>query len=162
MAFNDLCLNFDAPDATNPGILLTAGSFKTVASIKAPSDGPIKVKAVKLGASGIAGDAVPLVIRFRRVTPASGTGTSETPVRTNGTIAASPRSTCRINFTSEPTALSPDEILFPDRFHPQGGIANGFQISPFVQEEESEVALQIQVPTGQTAVRVTGHILFEE
>lgn len=143
-------------------VTLTVNAWKTAAAIKAPTNQMLRVKGAKLATDGIAGDAQPLLFRLARITPGNGTATSATPQKTNDAMTATPQSTGRINFTAEPTDDGTAPYTYADAFHPQGGLAEPMEFDEVYVKEGKELALQIKVPSGGTAVKVTGHLKYEE
>jgi hypothetical protein len=138
------------------------GSYKTIASVRAPTNQMVKLLSFAAHANGIAGDAQPLPFRLCRVTAGSGTGTSTTPIKLNNALTVTVQATARVNFTAEPTADGTDPYLLPGLFHPQGGIVREVEFSEVYLKEATELALQVQVPTGGTAVTLTGSLTVEE
>lgn len=148
-------------------VVLSVGSWKSVASWRAPGGGGtndqmVRLSSLKLAASGQSGDAEALGFRIARVQAGTGTGTSQAPQKLNNALTAVPRSTCRHTFTAEPTDDGTSPYLFEDKFHPQGGDVQNWEFDDFLVKEGTEVAVQIIVPTGGTAIKVSGHIIGEE
>ena len=154
MAGVGICLNFE-------DVALSAGNWKTVASLKAPAQIMVKGRSLKFAGEGVAGDAKPIGVRLHMITADSGTATSSTPVKTNRAHTVTVQTAGRVNFTAEPT-LTSNELLFLDKFHPQGGVYNVFLPLDFVLEKATEIALQMKLPASQTVINVSGHVLAEE
>jgi hypothetical protein len=143
-------------------VATTVASYKTIASVRAPANQMVQLKGFSAHAAGVAGDAAPLPFRLCRVTAGTGTGTATTPIKTNNGLTCTPQATARVNFSAEPTADGTEPYLYPGLFHPQGGITREVEFNDCWIKEGTELALQVQVPTGGTAVTLTGHLLVEE
>lgn len=149
-------------------LTLAVNAWKTLASVKAGADTVARLLRAKLGCSGISGDAEPLRFRLQRITADSGTGTATTPGRLTQTNKAAARASCRTNFTAEPTAVAvsaPTHLtaeLLQDMFHPQGGTWEELNLLRTEVEGAAEVALQVFVPSGGTAVKCSGHLIYGE
>jgi uncharacterized protein (DUF2126 family) len=154
MAKLGLCLNWE-------DVTLSVNAWKTVGAIKAGSDQQIAIERVRLATGGVAGDAIPLEVRLQPVTAASGTGTSATPSKRNRSNGTTARSTARVNFSAEPTSTANSHIG-QDKFHPQGGEFQDFTFGDVVSAAAEEWAIQVKVPSGQTAVTCSGHCFYEE
>jgi hypothetical protein len=155
MAGLNCSVNFD-------DVTLAVGSYKTVASVQAPANHMVRVKSLWVCANGVAGDAEHLYVRFCRVTGATGTGTAITPQKLNNALTATPLSTARVNFTVEPTADGTLPYIFPHKIHPQGASAKEASFDECFIKEATELSLQVQVPSGGTAVKCSGHLIIEE
>lgn len=155
MAKLQLCLNWE-------DVTLSVNAWKTVGSVKAGSDQVLSLVRMHLGVDGISGDAKPLEVRLQRVTASSGTGTSATPGRVNETNGTTIRSSCRINFTAEPTAIATGPDLFHNKFHPQGGVINELVLLEAEVAAAQECAVQVKVPTGGNADKCSGHLVYVE
>jgi len=142
-------------------VALAVGSWKTVASVKAGADQVELIKRVRLATDGIAGDAKPLEFRMQRVTAGTGTGVTVTASKLNETNGTTPRSVFRNNFTAGPTEAS-NGVLGQDKFHPQGGEYQDFSFEDLEVAQGNEIAVQVKVPSGGTAVNCSGHIIYEE
>jgi len=148
-------------------VTLSVGSWKTVASWRAPGGGGtndqmVRLSSLKLASNGQSGDSEALGIRLARVQAGTGTATTQTPQKVNNALSAVPRSICKVNFTAEPTDDGTSPYLFEDKFHPQGGNVQNWEFDEFIVKEGTEVAVQLMVPTGGTAVKVSGHLIGEE
>jgi hypothetical protein len=155
MAGVGLSVNFD-------NVALAVGSFKTVAAVKAPTNQMVRLKSFGFSTDGIAGDAVPLEYRLARITAASGTGTATTPIKLNNAMTVTVQTTARKNFTSEPSDSGTAPYLYPGLIHPQGGLSRDVTFDDIFIDGGTELALQVKVPTGGTAVNATGCLLVEE
>ncbi len=140
-------------------IALTQNAWKTLVSIKAPSDQMAELIRVEYYPNGVAGDAQHLKARVVRITADSGTATSITPKKLNNAFGSTPRVTGRHTFTAEPTV---GDILYPTHVHPQGGFSREMAFDGTAVEEGTEIALQVFLNTGQTVVNVTGSIHHHE
>lgn len=154
MAKLNLCVSWE-------DVALVAGSWKTVAGIQAGTDQVVSLKRVRLATSGVAGGAKPLEFRLHRITAASGTGTAFTPVTVNESNTTTKRSTCRVNFSAEPT-LTANKYLFQDKFHPQGGLAHEYSFSDVEIAAAAETVIQVKLPSAETVVNCSGHAVYEE
>ena len=141
---------------------LVVDAWKTVASVKAPANQMVKLNSIALHADGIAGDAKPLLLRLARVVAGSGSASAATPQKLNNALTVTPQTTARKNFTTEPTADGTDPYIRPGLFHPQGGIIRDDTFSGLYLKEGSELAVQVKVPSGGVAVKVTGGAEVEE
>lgn len=142
----------------------TAGSatWKTIGSVKAPTNQMVHVMRLKICGEGIAGDAKPLGIRLTRITASSGTGTTATMPKTNNALSCAVQSVGRVNFTVEPSLDGTAPYLFAGKFHPQGGLVEDLSFSNVWIKEATEAALQVYTPSGGSAVNVSGHLEVEE
>lgn len=143
-------------------VTLSVNAWKSVVSIKAPANQMIRIRSLKFCGNGIAGDAEPCGLRWADVQASTGTATTYTPQKVNRQIGVTVQSVTRHTFTAEPTDNGTAPYIFPDKFHPQGGISNSFEFSNFIIQAGGEMALQLFVPTGGTAIKVSGHVLYEE
>lgn len=142
----------------------TAGSatWKTIASVKAPTNQMLRLLRVKICGEGIAGDAKPLGVRLARVTAASGTATTGTMVKLNNALSATVQAVGRTNFTVEPSLDGTTPYLYSGKFHPQGGQVDDLAFEDCYLKEATELALQVYTPSGGSAINVSGHIEVEE
>jgi hypothetical protein len=136
-----------------------ANAWKTLASLKAPSDQMLSLKRAEWFPNGVAGDAKHLKARMVRITADSGTGTAITPKKLNNAFGCTPRATARWNFTVEPTV---GDVLYPSHVHPQGAFAREMTFDGIAVEEGTEVAIQVFMATGETVVKVAGGIYHLE
>lgn len=155
MAGLNLSISFD-------DVTLTVGSFKTVLCVKAPTNQMVRVKSIWQAFSGVAGDAAPLDVRLMRTTAASGTGITVVAQKLCTSLSATAQTTARKNFTVEPTADGTDPYLYWHKVHPQGASAKESTFDECFIKEGTELALQIKVPSGGTAVTTSGHMIVEE
>lgn len=155
MAGLKCCANFE-------DILTVVGSWKTVISLRATLYDIVRVCRVKIHGEGIAGDAKPVAVRLTRVVASSGTGTTGLAIKLNNAFPLTPETVVRYNFTVEPTETGTTPYLYVSKFHPQGGQADDITFDDLMIDSGTELALQIKVPAGGTAINVTGHIIIEE
>lgn len=156
MARVNICLGFT--DAAT-----VAGAWKTLASLRAPANQIVALKRVRLHGEGIAGDAKPIGVRLCRITPGNGSATTVTPLKLNNALSLTVQTVGRITFTgTEPTDDGTAPYLMPDKFHPQGGKGDEMTFDDFLIANGTELALQVLVPSGQTAIPVSGHMVAEE
>ena len=154
MAGLNLCVNWI-------DVALASGSYKTMCAIKAGADQMVRIKSIWQSSAGIAGDAEPLSVRLCRIVADSGTGTGTTPQKLNNALTATPRSTCRNNFTVEPTESGTAPYIFPHKSHPQGASSKECSFDDVFVNEDTEIAVQIKLPSGG-AINNTGHVIIEE
>lgn len=154
MARLKLCVNFEDYE-------LAANAWKTAAAIKAPANQMVAITNLWVSMNGVAGDAEHAKVRLRRIQAGTGTGTTVTPAKVDNTRTATPQSTARVNFTVEPTDDG-DLTLYPHKVHPQGASSKDTTFSDVVLKEGTEIALQIKLPNGATAVKTDGHVEIEE
>ncbi len=140
-------------------VATTQNAWKTLASIKAPSDQMLVLTRAEYFPNGTAGDAKHLKARVVRITADSGTGTSITPKKLNNAFGTTPRATARWNFSAEPTV---GDVLYPSHVHPQGAFAREMRFDGCAVEEGTEIALQVFLLTGETVVNVTGGLYHTE
>jgi len=140
---------------------LAVASWKTIASIKAPANQPVRILKFVLTGNGVAGDAEPCDVRLTRITADSGTGTATTPIKLNNALGATVQSVARVNFTAEPTESGTAPYLYPQKFHPQSGVMHDVTFDDCFIAHATEICLEAQVPAG-SAIDVTGHIIIEE
>lgn len=143
-------------------VTLAVGSYKTVASVNAPANHMVRVKSLWVCANGVAGDAEHLYVRLCRVTETTGTGDTITPQKLNNALTATPQSVARVNFTAEPTADGTLPYIFPHKIHPQGSSAKDCSFDDVYIKEDTELSVQVKVPSGGTAVKCSGHLIIEE
>ncbi|MFH0903175.1 MAG: hypothetical protein V2A73_21310 [Pseudomonadota bacterium] len=155
MAGNVFCIGFT-------DVVTVVNTWKTMASIRAPTNQMVHVKRVKVVGAGIAGDAEPLGVRLARVTAGTGTRTVAVAQKLNNALPCAVQSTVCVNFTAAPTDSGTDPWLYPSRFHAQGGQADDVTFDDLWIAENTELALQVRVPSGGTAITATGHIVAEE
>lgn len=154
MAGLNLSVNFD-------DVALVVGSYKTVAAVQAPANQMVRIKGFWVCTNGIAGDAEHIYVRLTRTT-ASGTGTTITPVKLNNALTATAQCVCKVNFTVEPTLDGTLPYIYPHKIHPQGASAKDCSFDEVYIKEGCQIALQVQVPSGGTIVKCSGHLLIEE
>ena len=148
------CVNFDATTA--------ADAWKGACSIAAPTNQMVKILKVKLTGTGTAGDAVPVEARFTRITKGTGTATAATPQKLNNALTATVQTTAKHTFTIAPTEDGTAPYLYYGGFHPQGGLSDDLTFDEFTVKENTEVLLEVKVPSGGAAGNVRGNIVFEE
>jgi hypothetical protein len=149
-----MCLNWE-------DVTLSVNAWKTVGAIKAGSSQGLVLERVRMATSGVAGDAIPLEVRLQPITADSGTGTNATPSKRKRTNSVSTRATCRVNFSAEPTSTANSHVG-QDKFHPQGGELQDLKFDEVELAGGEEIAIQVKVPGGQTAVACSGHAFWEE
>lgn len=142
--------------------LASAGTWKTIVSVKAPTNQMVRIKSLAVHGEGIAGDAAPVEGRWVRVTADSGTGTATTPIKLNNALTATVQAAARVNFTAEPTESGTNPYIFPFKVHPQGGLVRDHWGDGFFIKEATEIALEMKIPSGGTQFNVTGHVILEE
>jgi len=140
----------------------TAGSWKTLLTLKAPTNQMLRIRRVKICGLGTAGDAKPIGVRLTRVSQGTGTGTTKTPQKLNNALTVTVQATQRINFTVEPTEDGTDPYLYAGKFHPQGGLVDDLPFDDLIVKENTEVALEVKIESGQTAITMSGHLIYEE
>lgn len=139
-----------------------AGSWKTVAAICAPTNQMVRIRRVKIAGEGTAGDGKPIGVRLTRITAASGTGTSATPQKLNNALGLTVQTTARVNFTVEPSESGTTPYAYVGKFHPQGGFVDDLPFDDLMLEVATELALQVKIPSAESAINMTGHVIFEE
>lgn len=158
MAEVGFCVNFE-------DVALTVGSWKSVCALRAPTNQLVKLLKVAAMLEGIAGDAKPIGMRLMKLSTAgAGTATAATPERLNSAISPSnsniPRSTARVNFSAEPSDSG--KYLYAGKVHPQGGAIFNVEFDGAVLADDSEVVLQLKIPSAQVQVNASGHLVAEE
>jgi hypothetical protein len=116
----------------------------TVLQITSPSNQRVKIKSFEIGFKGTVTTDAPLQIRLLRQTSA-GTGTSTTPVNTDGK-SETIQSTAGRAFSAEPTA---GNVLWECSCHPQWSTGKAFPISEeFIVPGGGRVGLEVTIPSG--------------
>lgn len=142
--------------------LAAAGSWKTVVSVKAPTNQMVRVKTIAISGEGTAGDAKPVECRLVRVTADSGTGTASTPIKLNNALTATVQAAGRVNFTAEPTESGTSPYMYPFKFHPQGSFVFEKSFDTLYVKEATELAVECKIASGGTQINVSGHLVLEE
>lgn len=143
-------------------VTLSVGAWKGVASIAAPADQDVEILKYEIHLTGIAGDAVAVQKRFSRVTKGTGTATSATIHAADNRSATAFRATAKTNFTVAPTETSPAAYLSFGAIHPQGGTIEDVRFDGIVIGEDTELLLELQIPSGGDAVAAVGYIRIRE
>lgn len=143
-------------------VATVANAWKMIATVRAPTNQMVKLKRVRLGGNGQAGEAKSARFRLAGIVPGSGTpGGTITPTKICNALTVTPQTTGRYSVVT-PTAESPVRELFPDAFHPQGGEWQDFEFDNLLLKEGTETGVELFVETGEDPITVTGHLLVEE
>jgi hypothetical protein len=144
-------------------VALVANTWVTLVSARAPTNQMAQLLGLKLAGSGVAGDAKPVSFRMRRVTAGSGTGTTVAAQKTHNAISCNVQTVGRNAFSAAPSDdAGAAPYMFPDKFHPQGGIINSFEFDDVYVKEATELAVEAKLAASETVISVSGHIHCEE
>jgi hypothetical protein len=146
--------------ATTAEIALSAATAKTVLHFNCPANHLAVIKGWSISFDGTTVTAEPVQIRLLRQTAASGTGSTNTPVKINPLVTASLQCTAKDSFSAEPTA---GNVLFAIEVHPQAGYEKIYPLGdePLCGGTGSADALGIEC-TAPATVNVRATITFEE
>jgi hypothetical protein len=143
---------------SNGDIALSAATAKTVLSVIAGANAPLKVVEVSACFDGISSTAEPVTVELCSSTEASaGTATSHTIAQVGG-VTRTVQATAKRNFTAEPSALT---VLKRWLVHPQAGLVLQFPLGrePWQVTGGRAIVLRCTAPAN---VNFQGYIEFEE
>ena len=106
---------------TAEGVSLSAATTKTVISVTAAANNPLRLVRWGITFKGTSTTAAPGRVRLKRMTTA-GTSTSVTPVKTDDRISGTLQATAFKDFSAEGTL---GDVLEPVNVHPQTGYVSG-------------------------------------
>lgn len=144
---------------TEGDIALAAATPKTVLQVVAPSNQDVPLRGFSIAGDGVSGTGEPFTVELV-IQSDAGTSSVATPVKDNQQHGAI-QTTARKNCTAEPTTT---DVLRRYSVHPQDGIERVFggPGDEITVVGGTRLGIRCTLPTGATAINVSGHIAFEE
>lgn len=143
---------------TTGDVALTAATAKSIVSVVAAANAPIKVTEISVSFDGTSSTAEPVTVELCLSTEATaGTSTSQTPVQIRGATRTVQASGKR-NFTAEPTVLTAVKRWL---VHPQTTYTIQFPLGREVEQNTTQDAVVLRC-TAPASVNCQGYIEFEE
>lgn len=143
---------------TNGDIALTAATAKTIMSVVAASNAPIRLVELSVSFDGTTASAEPVTVELCHNTEgAAGTSTAHTLVQSGGPTRTAQASGKR-NFTVEPTTIT---VVKRWLVHPTAGLIYQAPLGREVEQNTTADALLVRC-TAPANVNVQGYMEFEE
>lgn len=138
------------------------GSWKGILSVRAPTNQVVAVKRVKISGHGTSGDAKPIDVRLTRISAGTGTATTITPQKLNNIYTATVQSVAKKDFTVAPTEDGTDPHIYEGNLHPQTGFVDELTFSDLTIKEGTELLLEVKIPSSESQIPFSGHMICEE